>query len=150
MNNIMPSIRLIILVGAPSRNLSLTRIRKKMLIRITIGRSKNRVVLERVIGNTNALIQRIRNIFAIFEPRTLPIAISVFPEILARTETINSGILVPIATIVSPIMAWDTQDFFAIDTEPSTRTFHPKVRRTSQKIIEPIERKISIKSRISI
>ena len=150
MNNIMPSIRLIILPEAPSRNLSLTRTRKSKLIRITIGRSKNRVVFESTIGNILALTQRIRNIFAIFEPRTLPIAISVFPEILARTETINSGILVPIATIVSPIMAWDTQDFFAIDTEPSTRTFHPKVRRTSQKIIEPIERKISIKSKVSI
>ena len=72
-------------------------------------------------------------------PITLPIAISVFPEILARIETINSGILVPTATIVSPIMAWDIQNFFAIDTDPSTRTFPQKVRRMSQKITETME-----------
>lgn len=105
MSNIIPSIRLIILLDAPSRNLSLTRIRNKILVKITIGRSKNLVFLERTIGNMQALTQRMRSTLAILEPRTLPIAISVFHEILARTETINSGILVQTATIVRPIMA---------------------------------------------
>lgn len=139
LSNIIPSIRPIIFLFAPSRKLSLTRTRKRRLVRITIGRSKNLVVRESAIGNIQALTQRIRSTFAIFEPRTFPIAISVFPEILARIETISSGILVPTATIVSPIIACDIQNLLAIDTEPSTRAFPQKVRRISQKITETME-----------
>ncbi len=142
LSNIIPSIRPIIFVLAPSRKLSLTRTTKRRLIRITIGRSKNLVVRESTIGNMQALTQRIRSTFAIFEPRTFPIAISVFPEILARIETISSGILVPTATIVSPIIACDIPNFFAIDTEPSTSAFPQKARRMSQKITETIESNI--------
>lgn len=63
---------------------------------------------------------------------------------LARIDTISSGILVPTATIVKPIMACDIQNFFAIDTEPSTSALPPKVRRRSQKMTEILEIKISI------
>ncbi len=131
---------------APSKKLSLTRINKSNQVSITIGRSKNLVVLESTTGNIQALIQRIRNTFTIFEPRTLPMAISAFPDMLAKIETINSGILVPIATIVKPIIACDIQNFFATDTEPSTRTFAPKVRSRSQKITEDNAIKVSIKA----
>ncbi|MDQ5968651.1 MAG: hypothetical protein QG561_452 [Patescibacteria group bacterium] len=144
LNKTIPSIRLIVLLEAPSRNLSLTKIRNIRLVKITMGRSKNLVVRDRIIGDIQALTQRMSSTFAIFEPRTLPIAISVFQEILARTETMSSGILVQIATIVSPIIAWDIQNFFAIDTEPSTRTFPPKVRRISQKMTAKHETMISI------
>lgn len=109
-----------------------------------MGRSKNLVVRESIMGVIQALIPRIRRTLAIFEPNTFQIAISVFQEILASIETINSGILVPTATIVRPIMAWDIQNFFAIDTEPSTRTFPQKVRRMSQKITAIHDNKISI------
>lgn len=140
----IPSIRPIIFLFAPSRRLSLTSTRKRRLVRMTIGRSKNLVVRESTIGNIQELTQRMRNIFAIFDPSTLPIAISVFPEILARIETMSSGILVPTATIVRPIIAWDIQNFFAIDTDPSTRAFPQKVRRISPKITEKIENTILI------
>ena len=140
----MPSIRLIILLEALSRNLSLTRIRNITLVSITMGRSKNLVVRDKTIGDIQALTPRIRRTLAIFEPNTFQMAISVFQEILASTETINSGILVPTATIVRPIIAWDIQNFFAIDTEPSTRTLPPKVRRISQKITAIHDNRISI------
>ena len=149
-SSIIPSILPIILIHSPSRKTSLTNIRKMMLVRITIGRSKNLVVYESAIGAIQALIPRIKNILAILDPNTFPIAISVLPLILSSTDTTSSGILVPIATIVNPMIACEILNFFARDTEPSTRTFHPKVSRTSQKIIDPIERKISIKSKVSI
>lgn len=48
-------------------------------------------------------IQRITNMFMIFEPTTFPTAISGFPRLAAMIEVTISGILVPTATIVSPI-----------------------------------------------
>lgn len=89
-----------------------------------------------------------RKIFAIFDPRTFPIAISVFPWILAMIETTNSGILVPIATIVNPMIASEILNFLAIETAPSTRTFHQNVRRINPATISPTEKRISIKKTI--
>ena len=141
-NRIIPSIRLMELFKSPSRNLSLTITRNIKLVNITIGKSKNRVVRVSTIGYIHALIQRISATFAIFDPRTFPMAISVFQEVLARTETTSSGILVPTATIVSPMIACEIQNFFAMDTAPSTKTFPPKVRRTSQKMTAAIDNKM--------
>jgi hypothetical protein len=111
---------------------------------INIGRSKNLVVRESAIGAIQALSPSIKNTFAILEPSTFPMAISGLPWILASTDTISSGILVPIATMVRPMIASDIPNFFAIDTAPSTSTFHPKVRSTNQRIIEITEIRISI------
>jgi hypothetical protein len=85
-----------------------------------------------------------RNILAILEPRTFPIAISVLPEIAARSDTISSGILVPIATIVSQIIASDIHHFLATDTAPSTRRLPPTVRSARPRMIAPREIRISI------
>ena len=91
------------------------------------------------MGAMHALNHNMKNILAILEPSTLPIAIPEFPQILARIDTINSGILVPIATIVSPIIASEIQNFLAIDTAPSTSTFHPNVSKINPRIIDIIE-----------
>ena len=72
---------------------------------MTNGRSKKRVVRESVIVLIHAVSPRMRKTFATFDQSTFQIAISVFPDMLARTETTSSGILVPIATMVSPIIA---------------------------------------------
>lgn len=72
---------------------------------INIGRSKNLVVRESAIGAIHALTQSIKNTFEILEPSTFPMAISGLPEILARIETMSSGMLVPTATMVNPIIA---------------------------------------------
>ena len=53
----------------------------------------------------------------IFEPTTLPIAISDCFLIAATTEVANSGTLVPAATIVNPIIASETSKLRAIITE---------------------------------
>lgn len=115
------------------------------LVRMTTGRSKNRVFFVRTIGDMIAVIPRMRNIFAIFDPRTFPIAISVFQEILAMIETMSSGILVPIATIVRPMIASEIRYFFAIETAPSTRVLPPYVRSTSPAMIKKSDISTSIK-----
>jgi len=124
--------------------MSLARSQRRRVTKIETGISKNRVVRESTTGAIITVIQRMRNIFAIFEPRTFPIAISVFHEIAARSETISSGMLVPTATIVRPIIASESHHFFASDTAPSTRRLPPTVRSARPKIIAPREIRISI------
>jgi hypothetical protein len=97
-----------------------------------------------VIGATIAVTPSIKKTFAIFEPSTFQIAISVLPEIDAKRETISSGILVPIATIVSQMIASEIPHFFARDIDPSTRRFPHTVRKISPTRIARSERKISI------
>lgn len=140
----IPSIRPIKFIEFPSKNTSLTNTRNNNVTMINIGRSKNLVVRESAIGAMQALTQRIKNIFAILEPSTFPMAISGLPEILARTDTMSSGILVPIATIVRPMIASEIPNFLAMDTAPSTSTFHPNVSNTNQRIMEITEMRISI------
>jgi len=83
-------------------------------------------------GNIIAEIQRINNIFAILLPKTLPIAIAVFPVALAKRFTTNSGIDVPKATIVSQITIEEILALLAIDTEPSTSKSAPLIKNTNQ------------------
>lgn len=66
------------------------------------------------------------NIFIIEEPTTFPIAISGFPRRAAITDVTISGALVPIATIVRPMIDSDTIKVRAMSTAPSTSIFHPK------------------------
>ena len=54
-----------------------------------------------------------KKIFRIFEPITLPIAISFSPLIEATTEVASSGSDVPTATTVKPITASDKLSIFA-------------------------------------
>lgn len=76
-----------------------------------------------------AEVPNITRIFMIFDPTTFPIAISEFPLLAAMIDVTSSGILVPIATTVRPMIDCESQKFFAIPTAPSTNIFHP-VKRT--------------------
>ena len=60
--------------------------------------------IEYSIGLISAVAPTIRTILKIFEPMTLPIAISISFLIVAVIEVINSGKLVLKATIVRPII----------------------------------------------
>ena len=141
---ITPSIRPMILVSALSKSTSLARRARRRVTMIVTGRSKNLVERESATGAMTAVRPRMRNILAILEPRTLPIAISVLPDIAARSDTIISGILVPIATMVSHIIASETHHFLAIDTAPSTRRLPPTVRSARPRMMAPIEMRMSI------
>ena len=60
-----------------------------------------------------------------FDPTTLATLISFCPAKDDVTLTAASGALVPIATIVNPIIIEGTLNFFAIDEAPSTNTSAP-------------------------
>ena len=129
--SIRPSIRLRRLLPAPSIRTSLVMRRSKSVVSMTNGMSNRRAVFDIITGAIRALRPRMRNIFAIFDPVTFAIAISVLPCRLAVTETMSSGRLVPIATMVRPMIACEILNRFAILTAPSTRILPPKVRSHS-------------------
>jgi hypothetical protein len=56
-------------------------------------------------GAIIAEVQRIIKIFIIFEPTIFQTAISGFPLRAAMIEVASSGVLVPTATIVNPMIA---------------------------------------------
>lgn len=101
-------------------------------------------------GATIADAQSMTRRFMIFDPTIFPTAISDFPLLAATIEVVSSGALVPIATIVSPMIASDIWNFFARDTAPSTRTFHPKASKTRPSMIKQNAKRISIYEKINI
>lgn len=76
-------------------------------------------------GAINPETQRITRMFMIFEPTIFPIAMSGFHRFAAIIEVIISGVLVPIATIVRPIILSEIPAIFARSTAPVTNIFHP-------------------------
>ena len=69
-------------------------------------------------------------------------ATSLFPAMAERTETTSSGVEVPTATIVSPMMNSGTRKRWARAADPSVRKFAPArisarpVRRRSMSIFK--------------
>ena len=89
-------------------------------------------------GAIIADIPSMTNVFIIFEPIKFQTAISEFPFLAAMIEVTISGILVPIATIVSPIIDSLSQNILAISTAPCTRIFQPKKRIQTHKATHKI------------
>ena len=75
------------------------------VITIIKGISYLTVVLPTLTGIIQAVIPRIISTLRILLPKILPIAIPVFPLNAALILTAASGALVPIATIVRPIIS---------------------------------------------
>ena len=78
-------------------------------------------------------IPKTPNILKIFEPITLPIAISDSFFNAAITEDVNSGILVPIETTVIAIIRSLTPKFLATFTAPLTNNSDPNQRAAPPK-----------------
>ena len=68
-----------------------------------------------------AVTLNIRKMLAILDPRTLPIAMSPLSVSAEFTDTNSSGALVPIPTIVRPMMKLEILARCAIATDESTR-----------------------------
>src|SRR3989338_2306231 len=73
-------------------------------------------------------IPKMSRIFAILLPKIFPMAMSVFPFILAKMLTMSSGVEVPNATMVSPMTRDDMPNFFAMEDAPSTSQSAPLIR----------------------
>ena len=85
-----------------------------------------------------------RRILIILLPMTLPRSISVFPEISADIETASSGAPVPKATMVRPIICFDTLKFEATLEAPDTNQSAPLMRSMNPTMSIMICRNISI------
>ena len=86
---------------------------------IQMGMSRRMLVLVKIIGENNAHTPKMRKVLKMFEPTTLPMAMSVWPPIAEITLIVNSGIDVPTATTVSPTINCGTRSRSANATEPS-------------------------------
>lgn len=98
-------------------------------------------------------IPRITRIFITLEPTTFQTAISGFQRLAAIIEVASSGMLVPIATTVSPMIDCESPKLFAISTAPSTRIF-PPINKTVipaiiQRIAFPVDSIVSTSSLLS-
>ena len=89
------------------------------------GMSRRMFSLVSTSGRISAQIPRITKTLKMFEPTTLPIATSLLPAAAESTETTSSGIEVPTATIVRPMMNSGTRKRWATAAEPSVRKFAP-------------------------
>ena len=89
--------------------------------RMTNGMSRRRCSRSMGNGKIRAVTPMISNTLAILEPNTLPIAMSPLPFRADDTDTNNSGALVPMPTMVNPIMKFEIFALCAMATEESTR-----------------------------
>ena len=102
-----------------------------MIIVATNTAISNTYELLTFIGKIVADAPIIRKILKIFEPTTLPTAISLSPFLAAITDVTNSGRDVPHATIVRPISASLRPKNLAISFAPSTDKSPPKTMPAS-------------------
>lgn len=68
---------------------------------------------------------KINAVSQITEPMPFPRAKPACPEKAAITETVASALVVPMLTIVAPMMTLGMPNFFAMLTEPSTNQSAP-------------------------
>ena len=71
------------------------------------GMSRRRCKRSMANGNIAAVTPKIRKMLAILEPMTLPMAMSPLLLSAEDTETNNSGALVPMPTMVRPMMKFE-------------------------------------------
>ena len=98
------------------------------------GKSRLSVVPSTVSGHKTAHIPHTTMRLKMFEPMTLLMARSFLAAIEAETLTEVSGRLVPIATMVIPIIMEGTRSFLATDELPSTKKSAPLISRTKPTI----------------
>ena len=95
-------------------------------------------------GAIAALAPRTTSVLKMLEPTTLLIARAFSPARAELIETEASGRLVPIATMVSPMMIVGTLRVFAILDEPSTNQSAPFISITKPTMMPKKARKIYI------
>ena len=76
-------------------------------------------------GRIRAQTPRMTKTLKMFDPTTMPIATSLLPAMAESTDTTSSGVEVPTATTVSPMMNSGTRNRCASAAEPSVRKFAP-------------------------
>ena len=102
-----------------------------MAQRMENGNSLFKVPLSTASGVNSAHAPQTTIRLKILEPTALLTASALFPDMDAVTLTASSGRLVPIATIVSPIIIEGTRRRFATEELPSTKKSAPLIKSTN-------------------
>ena len=119
------------------------RIRRSVTIILT-GMSRLLFSGDMATGLTNAVSPKIRNTLNMFDPTTLPIAMSALPFSAPVKLTTNSGMEVPMPTMVIPIRNSLKPALRAIADAPSTNKSAPMMTRARPARRIKIERAILI------
>lgn len=90
------------------------------------GTSRRMVTGDMVMGAMAAAHPAMRRVLKMFEPMTFPTARSLVPLSADMKLTQNSGIEVPMATMVSPMTTCETCARSAMATAPSVRKSAPR------------------------
>jgi len=106
---------------------SLARTPKRSAAKRVNGIPFHTVLFVTVRGKIIDDTPRISKVLKMLLPTMLPIAMAVFPLMLAIILTKNSGADVPKATTVNPIARSETFNLRAIDVAPSTRKSAPLI-----------------------
>ena len=122
---IIPSILVMLEKESPSISMSFASVPSTTAANRLNGISFITVFFFAVRGYIIAARPSIKSMFAMLLPKIFPIAISVFPFMLANILTINSGADVPKATMVRPITMFEIFNFFATDADPLTNKSAP-------------------------
>ena len=112
---------------------------KSAVVAKTVIKTSIIIMLENGNGFIIAETPKIQNILNMFDPTTLPTAMSTFFLYAATAEVASSGKDVPTATTVSPISAWLTPKLLAKATAPSTIHFPPKVNPINPAMIIKVD-----------
>ena len=95
--------------------------------RMHIGVSMRILLRENTTGENRAQMPKMKRVLKIFDPTTLPIAISALPENAEAKLTVSSGSEVPTATMVIPMINSLMFNLFAMAEAPLVNQFAPKV-----------------------
>ena len=130
-----------ILIKVAPKNLSIKRFSKKRKINIKLKlKERGLNILKSPFVKTNKFKKLVtpptKTILIIFEPITFPITKSNSFFIAEFIDTNNSGIDVPRATRVNPIIELLTPILIAIPIAPSRNKFEPKDKRIAPKDIK--------------
>ena len=120
-SNTMPSRRFNVLYLMPGTMLSLAMSMTNSDAKMTKGMSRRRCKRSMENGMIMAVAPKMSNTLAILEPSTLPIAMSPLSLSADDTEMNNSGALVPMPTMVKPMMKLEILARWAMATDESTR-----------------------------
>lgn len=108
------------------------------LTALATARSKRMALGSVGIGRISAATPRTMATLKMFEPTTLPTAMSVAPRRAATVEALNSGVLVPKPTMMAPMTKGETPKRRAMPADERTRTSAPRVKSPRDNRIQKI------------
>ena len=120
----IPSPRPIMSIVPSPRKTSEVMISRTIEANIPMGISHLMFVFVRATGANSEVMPKMANVLKMFEPMTFPMATSLFPWNADRVLTTNSGMDVPMATIVNPMTNSEMLNLWARAADHRLESLH--------------------------